>query len=117
MDARLTTNVAVLPHPSLHCRVCALTSSYHRNTIPDESTIKDKQISTSAIGKWGVHKDEKSRVQDPMEGTALGRALAILKNENKRLNELLLASEDRCRGTIQFNFFLKILEHVVPQTL
>jgi hypothetical protein len=52
-----------------------------------------------------------------MEGTALGRALAILKNENKRLNELLLASEDRCRGTIQFNFFLKILEHVVPQAL
>jgi hypothetical protein len=103
VDARLTTNVAVLLHPSFHFRVCDLTSSHHRNTISDESTIKDTQTSVSAIGTLGVHKDEKSRVQDPVEGTALGRALAILKKENKRLNELLLASEDRCRGNIQFN--------------
>ena len=63
-----------------------------------------------------MHKDEKSRVQDPVEGTALGRALAILKLENKRLNELLLATQDRCRGTKKINFFLRILEHMVPQT-
>ena len=42
--------------------------------------------------------DEKSRADGPAENTALARALTILKNENKRLNELLIASEERCRG-------------------
>lgn len=87
-------------HRTVHCScgVCAHALSRHRSAIADENTVNGAQNSASAIGKWGVNGDEKSRADGPAENTALARALTILKNENKRLNELLIASEERCRG-------------------
>ena len=53
----------------------------------------------SWLRKPGAPDDGKARNNDsPAEEPALGRALSTLKNENKRLIELLHTSDQRCNG-------------------